>query len=41
MKDLQERGLNIYQICMCLIAFKIYKAYFKPLILDRIVEPCM
>ena len=28
----RQKGLKIYEICMCLIIFEIYKAYFKPLI---------
>ena len=29
---LQARRLNVFEICMCLIIFEIYKPYFKPLI---------
>ena len=34
MEYLQVRGLKIYEIYMCLITFEIYKAYFKPQIID-------
>ena len=47
MENLQGRGLNIYEICMCLIVFETCKSllqtsnvslFFKHLIIDRIVK---